>query len=215
MRLCGSVEESQITESVISVPGITKRQAWDPLECSSADSVFFWWGLLRRSSEQKKGAPRFFRSPCIWMQVHMLESKKTYFPAAGIPFRFFFRKKNVPNPMSKLMQPSPAYPIPSLMSSPRSSLRPPTPHHTTNIHQPPTFRYLQYPSVSFSPTRPSILRPQGTGARGAARAVQGHRQSREGCHQRHQGSAVGGGDGEGSWDIVGPNLPISAPRSRS
>ena len=65
----------------------------------------------------------------------------------------FFEKKNVPNPMSKLMQPSPAYPIPSLMSSPRSSLRPPTPHHTTNIHQPPTFSILQYPSVP--PAHPS------------------------------------------------------------
>ena len=61
--------------------------------------------------------------------------------------------KTAPNPMSKLMQPSPAYPIPSLMSSPRSSLRPPTPHHTTNIHQPPTFSILQYPSVP--PAHPS------------------------------------------------------------
>ena len=163
----------------------------------------------------KKGGAAFFS-----FSVHMDAGphagvEKDVFSGGWNSFSFVFLKKNVPNPMSKLMQPSPAYPIPSLMSSPRSSLRPPTPHHTTNIHQPPTFRYLQYPSVSFSPTRPSILRPQGTGARGAARAVQGHRQSREGCHQRHQGSAVGGGDGEGSWDIVGPNLPISAPRSRS
>ena len=200
MRLCGSVEESQITESVISVPGITKRQAWDPLECSSADSVFFWWGLLRRSSEQKKGAPRFFRSPCIWMQVHMLESKKTYFPAAGIPFRFFSKKKR-PKPNVEINATFPRIPNPQPDVFP--PIKPPPPY-TTSHHQHPPTPHLQYPSVSFSPTRPSILRPQGTGARGAARAVQGHRQSREGCHQRHQGSAVGGGDGGGSWAPICP-----------
>ena len=178
MRLCGSVGESQITESVISVPGITKRQAWDPLECSSADSVFFWWGLLRRSSEQKKGAPRFFRSPCIWMQVHMLESKKTYFPAAGIPFRFFSKKKR-PKPNVEINATFPRIPNPQPDVFP--PIKPPPPY-TTSHHQHPPTPHLQYPSVSFSPTRPSILRPQGTGARGAARAVQGHRQSREGCH---------------------------------
>ena len=211
MRLCGSVEESQITESVISVPGITKRQAWDPLECSSADSVFFWWGLLRRSSEQKKGAPRF----CSF-SVHMDAGphagvEKDVFSGGWNSFSFFFEKKR-PKPNVEINATFPRIPNPQPDVFP--PIKPPPPY-TTSHHQHPPTPHLQYPSVSFSPTRPSILRPQGTGARGAARAVQGHRQSREGCHQRHQGSAVGGGDGEGSWDIVGPNLPISAPRSRS
>ena len=75
------------------------------LECSSSTASFFWWGLLR---SKKRGAPRFcFRSPCIWMQFHMLETKKMYFPAAGNPFRGV-PEKTSQNPMSKLMQPSPA-----------------------------------------------------------------------------------------------------------
>ena len=175
MRLCGSVGESQITESVISVPGITKRQAWDPLRMFLFRQRLFWWGLLR---SKKRGAPRFFRSPCIWMQVHMLESKKTYFPAAGIPFRFFSKKKR-PKPNVEINATFPRIPNPQPDVFP--PIKPPPPY-TTSHHQHPPTPHLQYPSVSFSPTRPSILRPQGTGARGAARAVQGHRQSREGCH---------------------------------
>ena len=102
----------------------------------------------------KKGGAAFFS-----FSVHMDAGphagvEKDVFSGGWNSFSFvFLKKKNVPNPMSKLMQPSPAYPIPSLMSSPRSSLRPPTPHHTTNIHQPPTFSILQYPSVP--PAHPS------------------------------------------------------------
>ena len=96
--------------------------------------------------------------------------KRRIFRRLEFLFVCFFEKKNVPNPMSKLMQPSPAYPIPSLMSSPRSSLRPPTPHHTTNIHQPPTFRYLQsHPPIHPAPTRYRSTRRSSSSARPPAK----------------------------------------------
>ena len=108
------------------------------------------FGDLRRSSEQKKGAPRF----CSF-SVHMDAGphagvEKDVFSGGWNSFSFVFLKKKRPKPNVEINATFPRIPNPQPDVFP--PIKPPPPY-TTSHHQHPPTPHLQYPSVP--PAHPS------------------------------------------------------------
>ena len=172
--------ESRRLQKASSVfPASQKDKPGTPSNVPLPTASFFGGASFGDLRSKKRGRRVFFVLRAYGCRSTCWSRKRRIFRRLEFLFVCFFEKKKRPKPNVEINATFPRIPNPQPDVFP--PIKPPPPY-TTSHHQHPPTPHLQYPSVSFSPTRPSILRPQGTGARGAARAVQGHRQSREGCH---------------------------------